>query len=215
MRIGRALNGFDRIAISVILMACLLIVATAVQPWIDPRWLYLDTQTVGELAGDCCHIYDGAISTLGIMIWAATAAISLFAACVGSLLGQKDLTKTALQGAAVSALLALDDAYLFHEIVFPKLGVPQIVIIATYTAIMAAYLVRNIRLFRTRSIWILGVSLAAFAASVGIDQIAHSIEPVWVVLEDGAKLIGIICWFLFHFALFSDGVVRAQVASKT
>ncbi|MFN3214140.1 MAG: hypothetical protein ACE37M_13635 [Henriciella sp.] len=211
----RISSGFDRIAIIVILMAGLLVLATAVQPWVDPRWLYLDTQTVGELSGDCCHIYDGAISTLGIMIWAATAAILLFTAWVGYGLRQKDLTNTTLQGAVVSTLLALDDAYLFHEIVFPKLGVPQVVIIAIYTGIMAAYLVWNFQFFKTKSSWILAVSLAAFAASVGIDQIAHSIKPVWVVLEDGAKFVGIVSWFLFHFSLFSDSVVRAQVVSKT
>ena len=110
---------------SLLLTTLLVIVIAAGQPWGDPRWVFLDGQTVGELSGDCCHVYDGAFSMLGIMLWAATASLACLSAIVLQRLGQRKEAVFALQAMILSGVLAIDDAYLLHEIVFPKVGVPQ------------------------------------------------------------------------------------------
>ncbi|MEO0449040.1 MAG: hypothetical protein AAFZ74_01830 [Pseudomonadota bacterium] len=171
---------------------------TVLQPWIDPRWLYMDTQTVGEMSGDCCHIYDGAMSTLGIMLWASTAAVCAFGALLMFAARQTRLALFGLHGGLVSALLALDDAYLVHEIAAPKLGISQTLFIALIGLAILSYLLLQRRILVASHAWLLGLSLACFGVSVGIDQIVHSIEPVWVVAEDGPKFVGIVAWFLFH-----------------
>lgn len=190
------------------LSVCLVLV-TIVQPWIDPRWLYMDTQTVGELSGDCCHIYDGAVSTLGIMLWSATAAICLFAAVLCIAADQKRAALLSLHGSLLSAFLALDDAYLLHEIVAPKIGIPQIVFMALIGVAALSYLILHARFLRQSGAWILAISLICFAISVGIDQIFHSIHPLWIIAEDGPKFIGIAAWFLFHLWTHTKLILRS------
>ena len=70
--------------------ATFLILGAAFQPWIDPADLFRDPLAVAELKGAaCCKVYDGAISSLGIIGWMTPAAISLFAAGVLLSLAQK------------------------------------------------------------------------------------------------------------------------------
>ena len=213
MMAWKSWSTLNRASIIIIGLVAMTVLLSALQPWVDPRWLYLDTQTVGELSGDCCHIYDGAFSTLGIMIWASSAAIAIFAAWHGFLVGRKKTMRVALYSAFVSALLALDDAYLLHEVVMPKLGVPQMLFVGMLGSVVLLYLWLSYRSFQAKSAWLIVVSLMAFATSVGIDQIVHSIDSHWVVLEDGTKLLGIVCWFLFHFAFFSEQVVEGYAGS--
>lgn len=191
-------------------LAAGLVLATIVQPWIDPRWLYMDTQTVGELSGDCCHIYDGAVSTLGIMLWSATAAVCLFAAVLYAGLQQKRACLFSLHGGVLSIFLALDDAYLLHEIVAPKLGIPQIVFMSLIGAAALSYLGLHARRLKESGAWILAISLICFAISVGIDQIFHSVHPLWIIAEDGPKFIGIVAWFLFHLLAHTQLVLRTM-----
>ena len=50
------------------------------QPWVEAKWMFLDPLTAAELAGDCCHVYYGFVSTLGVMLWTISTSICLFAA---------------------------------------------------------------------------------------------------------------------------------------
>ena len=200
---------------SLLLATLLVIVLASVQPWVDPRWLFLDGQTVGELSGDCCHVYDGAFSMLGIMIWSATASLACLSAIVLHRVGQRKEAVFALQAMILSGVLAIDDAYLFHEVVFPKVGVPQKLVLVAIASLALAYLVSNVRRLMRHEAWLLFVSLSAFAFSVGIDQVYESIEPIYVVVEDGAKLLGIVAWFLFHLNAFADTLVSAVTDTGT
>ena len=191
-----------------IALAGALVLGTVFQPWIDPRWLYMDTQTVGELSGDCCHVYDGAMSSLGIMIWAGTSAISSLALLVYLRRSDPRGAWFAAHGAVVSAVLALDDSYLLHEIVFPKLGFPQIIVIGLIGGLILAYLWLQRAFMGAPYRWLLGLALFAFAFSVGVDQLFHSILPIWIVVEDGAKFIGIVCWFLWHIVSHAERLAR-------
>ena len=78
-----------------------------------------------------------------------------------------------------------------------------------------AYLVLNARRLIRHEPWLLILSLSAFAFSVGIDQVFASIEPIYVVVEDGAKLIGIVAWFLFHLNAFGETLVSVVTDTGT
>lgn len=209
-RLGRQFDCEKLILVSLVLLACVLVLATAVQPWIDPRWLYMDTQTVGELSGDCCHIYDGAMSTLGIKLWAATAAISVLTSLVCLRRRKFRAAWFAAHAALVSGVLALDDAFLLHEVAFPKLGISQTFAIAMIGILILSYLGVQHAFVRASYRWLLALSLAAFAVSVGIDQVFHSIASIWIVAEDGPKFIGIITWFLFHLMVYANLIVPKE-----
>ena len=80
----------------------------------------------------------------------------------------------------------------------PNLGIPQAVFLALIGLAAISYFVLQ-RIFLLRSgAWVLAISLLCFAISLGIDQIVHSIDSRWIVIEDGPKFIGIVAWFLFH-----------------
>lgn len=200
---------------SVLFATLMMISLAAIQPWIDPRWLFLDGQTVGEMSGDCCHVYDGAFSMLGIMLWASTAALASFSAIIFQQLYQRVDAKFALQAMLLSSILAIDDAYLLHEIVLPKLGLPQELVLLGIGILTLTYLVANARRLIRSNPWLLIFSLSAFVFSVAIDQVFHSLDPVFVVFEDGAKLMGIVAWFLFHLNAFSDTLISGLRNAKT
>ncbi len=209
---GRQFRQNSAVLSAIIASAIGLVLITALQPWVDPRWLYMDTQTVGELSGDCCHIYDGAMSTLGIMLWAATAAVCLFAALLFFPAHRTRAVLFGLHGFTLSALLALDDAYLLHEVAGPKIGIPQTLMIGLITAAIVTYLGLQRRYLFGSYSWLLGLSLSCFGLSVGIDQVFHSTGSVWVVAEDGPKFIGIVAWFLFHLMTQVKLVLMVRVS---
>lgn len=173
----------------------------------------MDTQTVGELAGDCCHIYDGAVSTLGIMLWAATAAVALFSAFLCFATDRGRAAAFGLHGFLLSGFLALDDAYLLHDVAAPNLGVPQLVFLLVIGSAAVSYFAVQRDFLRRSGTWVLAISLAGFAISLGVDQIAHSIQPFWIVVEDGPKFIGIVAWFLYHLRAHAVLVLNADQQS--
>ena len=196
-------------AIVLIGLAAAGVLVAAVQPFVEPRWLFMDTQAVGDVRGTCCHVYDGAMSNLGIMLWAGTAALAAFAVLARVSLRQD----WRLEGMAflTSAALLVDDAFLVHEVVMPRFGVPQVMVIGALGVLALAYLsIGRVRLRRSGQTWLLHLSLALFAVSIAIDQVFSSTASLVIVLEDGPKFVGIVCWFLFHLSFFHDELLGAR-----
>lgn len=190
--------------VTVVFPLC-LVVAVMMQPWVEPRWLFMDTVTAGQLSGDCCHVYYGFVSNLGIMLWAATAAVCLFA---GVLLivrhAATDQIRFAISAALFTGWLALDDVFLLHEKVLPKLGIEQNWVLIAYLSVGFAYAIINIRQIFKADFVILAIGAGAMLSSVLIDMILHSVAPAVVSIEDGAKFLGICAWAIFHSqAMFS------------
>jgi hypothetical protein len=67
------------------------------------------------------HLYVGALSTTGLMLWAAASGICLVSAAALIGLPQcRGAVQFLLYAGILSALLGLDDAFLLHERVFPN-----------------------------------------------------------------------------------------------
>jgi len=195
--------------VSVLLLPTSFLLAVSMQPWVDPKWMFLDTVTAAEFSDDCCHVYYGFVSNLGIFLWVGTAAVCLFCAMI--ILqweNTKDLLRFAITAGLFSAWLAMDDAFLLHEIVFPKIGVPQFLVLAVYVLLAISYIVASWRVIFSSEYWILGLGVGAVAISLGVDQFFHSLDSVIVIIEDSAKFFGLFCWFAFH-------VVTLTVAFQT
>lgn len=155
-------------------------------------------------------LYLGAFSYLGVLVWCATAAVSLVLA--QTLGNEAAETRAYLRGAGgLSVLLCLDDLYMFHEEVFPKhVGIPQIVVIGVYGLYMVGLLWRFRRVLLNGEFVLLALSLGMFAVSVAIDQLVTG-ERRYYLAEDGAKFFGVVMWLAFHTRLGLQAL-RRQVA---
>lgn len=161
------------------------------------------TRDVAALAG--VHPLTGFLSSLGILLWWASAAVYLHTAAVVRRVG----TVAADPGAGfltwsglLSAYLALDDLFQIHEHLAPEyLGVPERGVYAVLGLATAAYLWRYRRLLRVGEGRLLWLALAGLAASVAVDALLE--RWLWrlgdwlYLLEDGTKWLGICCWAAF------------------
>lgn len=173
------------------------------QPYVEPRWLFLDTITSIELSGECCHVYYGMVSNLGIMAWTASAAICLFAAVV--LMGRQDNVSRdrclfALVAGLFTGWLTLDDAFLVHEKVFPALGLPQVAVLLAYAVLAFLFALFARRIVFQVDLVLFALAIGFLGGSVLIDHFHGGLTNQAIILEDGAKFIGICCWATFHAA---------------
>ncbi|MCJ8323023.1 MAG: hypothetical protein MJK06_03950 [Hyphomicrobiales bacterium] len=113
-------------------------------------------------------------------------------------IGKKDLFRFAASAGVLTGILAFDDTFMVHELVFPSLGVPQNLVLATYVLLAIIYVVTSWRIVLRADFWILFVGGLALAISLFVDIYFHSLIPSLIYLEDSAKFFGIVCWASFH-----------------
>jgi hypothetical protein len=208
------------IAAIVLILTLIMVIFTAMQDWIDPLRLYYDVQTIAQLREHCCSAYDGAISTLGIMIWAATSALAFFCALLFSASRARPERNFAIHVGALSAWLAIDDAYLLHEIVLPSVGIPQLLVLACIGFALIALLALHRSILAQAIWWLLAVSIVLFSISALVDIVFPGVRSTLLVVEDGSKLIGVVAWCLFFvdtfFKLLMQPVItRSRQAEDT
>lgn len=190
-------DGYIRILTA--LLPSLFLVAVIFQPWVDPKWLFLDVITAAEFSDDCCHSYFGFVSTAGIILWASTASICLFTAIILYLSRNKNAQlKFAVIAGIFTGLLTLDDAFLVHEAVLPSLGINQELVLALYAVLAMAYVFISWRIILSYDFWILAAGITALIISLIIDISFHSLDSRYIVWEDDAKFLGIFFWASFH-----------------
>jgi hypothetical protein len=119
-------------------------------------FLMADATVVGGLPW-----YAGLLSGLGVLLWCATASVSLFAAALLKQTGADEAYRFMLAAGLVSGFLMLDDLYRLHETVLPRvLGIPELAIYAAYGLLGAWFVGR----FRARIVSadgrLLGVAMA-------------------------------------------------------
>lgn len=90
---------------------------------------------------------------------------------------------------------------LLHELVLPRLGIPQNVVLAAYVLLGGAYALLQRRRLLAREGAFLTLAFGLFALSLGTDIALHSIDSAVVMAEDGFKFVGIVSWMAFHVAL--------------
>jgi hypothetical protein len=142
--------------------------------------------------------WTGLLSTLGLCAWAGAAAVALFAgAWVRERGGATAIPAGWFFGAgALSVVLLLDDAFLAHEVLLPRFaGIPEKVTYALYGVAALAWFMGGLRYLRGTPWLLLGFAGLGFGASVAIDVLSGDNSPAFtVLLEDGAKWMGIAAW---------------------
>jgi len=143
------------------------------------------------------HPFTGVLSHLGILVWCATSAICFFTSVLLAKKGNILFGKFLLVSGLVTSFLLLDDLFMFHEFVFPKLlHIPQ-------KAVYVGYLVLMFMFFMTfKSIIIQTEYTLLFAACLffGLSIICDVFLPqrgIEYLVEDGFKIIGIVTWAIF------------------
>ncbi len=153
-------------------------------------------------ASNCCEVYYGAISNIGILLWCVTSAVCLFAALILWLERDKSRYARRLMPALFAAGLfngwmTLDDMFLLHERILPALGIPQVVVYATYALLTVFYLIgaRHFILSGPLSTCVMAIGLLSLSVVFDVFETDSYLN---VLIEDGAKFLGIAAWTVFH-----------------
>lgn len=149
------------------------------------------------------------MSNLGVMLWAATAAICGLTWSVLRQLADPRAVFFAASG-CFSAWLGLDDLFMLHEdVLHGFVGLPQTAPLLLYAAAAAVYFLTFVRTIVRTSFALLGLALAGLGASMAVD-LFMSMSERETALEDGAKLIGITHW-LAYFAHTAQRALRTAI----
>lgn len=180
---------------------------------LDPFRLLVDPPTqFGQ------SFYIGAFSHIGVLAWWTAAACCALAAFVVRDRAVSDGPVAALAcGAALSALLGLDDLFLLHERALPAhVGIPQNLIFVGYGAWTAVYLWRFRSFHMRMDTGLLITALMLLATSLMMD-VLHLLPPehkAGLVIEDGAKLLGATGWAMYHARAAYHALVPQPGASS-
>ncbi len=189
---------------SLIIMAVLPLLAIAVASLyggVNSQLIMRDVTAVSN-----SHPLQGALSTLGLLVWSASAAIWLCTWVAASRAAQSDIAKFAIASCLLTGYMALDDAFLFHESLAQRyLMLPEKLVLAALGLVGLGYLfifrsqLRSTPLFGLCVPALLGLSVVL---DVAPQQIHDNMGPWQNFLEDGFKWLGITGWFgvsVFHF----------------
>jgi hypothetical protein len=198
-----------------VLLAALVAAYAAFQPWVEARLLFADPLIAAEEAAECCSVYFGAMSMLGVLLWIGTAVICLFTVLIlaSSRPGDPNIIFLTIAG-LFTAWLGFDDAFMFHETVAPTLGAAQNLVLGLYVILGLSYVwVIRKRLFA--SPWLLlGVAFGGFGASLFIDVLVTSNVKLVETMEDSFKFIGIAAWTMYHLAVSFEALTAGEIRSR-
>ncbi len=159
--------------------------------------------------------YTGLVSNLGILGWTTATATGFFGAWIAHYGGRGAAGRMLLEGAVLSSLLLFDDLLQLHVIVEPLFGVPKVVVYGLYATVALHWALTQHRELRRTPIALLVAAGAAFAVSVGLDQVP-GLTPLLgsdrqLLAEDAAKFLGVLAWAEF-FVLTSGAIVTSIVS---
>lgn len=195
----------------------LVLAAAAAASWIFR--IGIPAMTVDPTATAHVHPLTGAISSLGVLGWCATASICVFAAAALRRDAPREERAFLLASALLTSYLMLDDLFQFHETLAPRyLGLSEAVVYAALGATVCAYLVAFKQVLSGMNFLMLAAAVGFLGASVVMDAILAPwlglTGPRAYFVEDGAKLLGIASWCSF-FSSASLQLLAGAVVVQT
>ena len=167
------------------------------------------TRDISAIGG--LPFYAGMVSQIGGLFWSATLAICLFTYILLRRQDSKSSRQFLLHAALLTAVLMLDDFFLFHEDIGPDyLHIGEKTIVFFYLLLCIGFLLFNIREVLSSEFVILGAALALFGMSIFIDAVDLDEIDLYerlindqleIFLEDGFKFVGVATW-LAYFARY-------------
>jgi len=177
-----------------IILLVLLYSFAAIAEYYDMSVAYFTRDPAITLYG---HPFTGVISNIGIIFWCASLAVCFFCSWLILKKGDKQVSVFLFISGLFTLWLMLDDFFMFHEFVFPySFGIPQTAVIVAYLILISIYFLKFGRLILTMEYTILLLACGCFALSLATDMWMPQSDMQFLV-EDGAKLFGIVTWFIF------------------
>lgn len=171
--------------------------------------LLLDASVVGG-----GHWYSGLITSIGVVIW-TVAATALFGAGYLTRLGNRpQASRMLVLAGTLTAALLFDDLLMLHSDLLPRLtGLSKMVIVGCEGVATGAWVLRwRAEISRTR--WELLVASAfGFAGSVITDATLAGGSDLNLLVEDGAKFLGVLALCAWSISTASDLVKSLSVAA--
>ena len=191
----------------VVVLATILMVTTALE--IDFGYVSRDLAVIHEL-----HPLGGMLSALGVLLWCAAATASLVAG-LATPAAPLRVRLFLFASAALSAWLMLDDGFMIHEMIAPvHLHIGERWVILGLGISCAAWLLGFGRLIAATRFGMLLLAFLFLGASLGADLVILPVlsvsEPMGYFIEDGAKWLGIVCWFTYHLRTAVE-VLRGEI----
>ena len=161
--------------------------------------------------------YTGMFSNLGILFWRSTATITIFCSCFLSSTHRNNFSSFLFYGGLLSLMLLCDDLFLFHEsndgLITAFFNISQRAVFMIYGMLTIFYLAkfRHV-ILQSGDLGLLIISLILFFASITIDMgiIAYDFPSEGkILLEDGAKFLGIISWFSYFLLVSWRSMLEA------
>jgi hypothetical protein len=182
------------------------------QPWFDKWLIYVDPLLAAEMTEACCDRSLGMASNIGVLYWAVGAACCGFAAAVlWTSAAPRPMVWLLTQAALLIGFLGIDDLVMLHDSVFPRLGVPEKVTFGVYGLLGLSYLLTNLRLILKEEPVLFFTASGFLVLSLAVDATDNQAQLLWKqLLEEGAKLMGIAGWCVWHVRL-AFRAVRGQV----
>ena len=152
--------------------------------------------------------YFGFLSSIGILFWCGAVAICFFVWAITqtaiSTIAEENFL---LFSACLTLLLLLDDLFMLHEYIFPKiLGVRQRYVLLTYIMLTLAYVVWFRKVILRQHTSILVAAFVFFIISLVADRFMPHSDTWQYFVEDGAKFMGIVCWFNYFFHVCKEEI---------
>ena len=167
------------------------------------------------------HPLAGAISNLGVLFWAACAAILLFSSLVlWRLKTEKGFTIFLFYSAVLTSILMLDDLFMLHESLLKVYcGLQEF---HSYIAYILMFVIGGIA-FRKQVLktdyFILFFAFGFWGVSILFDMSEHEIERYIdgnyrILIEDGSKYFGIVTWFGYYTGTCFHAIMEAVNGEK-
>lgn len=167
--------------------------------------LFLDPQAIGDVPW-----YAGVLSNIGIFCWTVAAVAAAGGSWVAARTNRPSAATFLRGGAIATAVLLVDDLLLVHSDALPQLvGTPKranMLLIVAPAFVWLTTQWREVRRTRTPILW---SAFVALGASVIVDRFVDT-PTLGLVIEDGAKLFGIVAWMLY-FVVTSRDIARSTI----
>ena len=122
-----------------------------------------------------------------------------------------------MAGAASSVLLGADDAYLLHETIKNRVGIPSPVTIGLYGLVVIYLFYRARQYLASRAdLSVFALSIAFLALSAFLDfsgEAGLPTPPLSAVIEDVVKFLGITVWMVFFYGVGRDIISTSHAES--
>ena len=167
-----------------VLFGCVAIALVALASWLLGEPAAVFTREPQQVLGGTFYV--GSFSNLGGLVWFGAAAILSFAWSL------KTSDRTALLLAAVLTwAMGIDDIFMLHDRVYPKLYLNEYIVTALYFGTIALIVLRSRHQLARSTLVGIGLTVFFWILSQVFDTFFNTIGQL---AEDGSKFIGIAVW---------------------